>query len=72
MRRYFCITDLENHKDYLIWQYVGSDILGAVVSFCERQKCHIENMRLYEFKTKTAWEQYGIENFSRIALWQSL
>ena len=71
MRKYYLFTDLEHHKDYLYWQYDHNDILGAIIAFAKKQNCDLENVRVYSFKTKTQWENYGRENFSRVALWLS-
>ena len=71
MRKYYLFTDLEHNKDYLYWQYDHYDILGAIMAFAKKQNCDLENVRVYSFKTKTQWENYGRENFNRVALWLS-
>lgn len=69
MKKYYLITDLVHNKDYLYWQYDNTDILGAVVGFARKQDVDIKDLRVYSFETKTKWEDYGRNNFHRIALW---
>ena len=71
MRKYYLITDLVNNKDYLIWQFDNTDILGYVVGFAKKQNVRMEDLRLYSFKTKTEWNNYGRNNFHRIKWWQA-
>ena len=70
MRKYYLITDVVNNKDYLIWQFDNTDILGYVIGFAKSQNVQVEDLRLYSFKTKTKWNDYGRNNFHRIKWWQ--
>jgi hypothetical protein len=70
MRRYYIITDLVHGKDYLMWAYDHSDILGAAKAFADEQGVDIFNVRMYACTTKKEWDAYGTAHFSRIKAWQ--
>lgn len=71
MRKYYLITDVVNNKDYLIWQFDNTNILGYVIGFAKNQNVRVEDLRLYSFRTKTEWNKYGCDNFHRIKWWQA-
>ena len=70
MRRYYIITDLVHHQDYLAWFYDHSDILGTAKAFAEKQGVTINDLRMYAYSTKKEWDAYGTANFFRIKAWQ--
>ena len=70
MRRYYIITDLVHHQDYLAWFYDHSDILGAAKAFAEKQGVDINDLRMYACSTKKEWDAYGTAHFSRVKAWQ--
>lgn len=70
MKNYYIISDLEKSNFYLYWEYLNTDILGAIIGFANKQNTQLKNIRVYCCKTKKEWEKFGLDNFSKIAFWR--
>ena len=70
MRNYFIVADIKNNKYFLYWEFVGSNILGAVLCFAEKQNTKINQIRVYSCRTRKEWEAFGNSNFSNVIAWR--